>query len=201
MPQLFPSLSIPLRGWPGGSLRTLGRSASALALVITSLTGLVLAAPRAEAIESIQMTYGSLSAPPISIGDLESFARTGIPSRDLQLLLTVLRINEDQARQALTQNLLVDVDSLREMSNSFAGQFLWRLLATTVTFTDNTSPGWELLRNAVLDTAARGQLSLLDVLRTIEAGTLKVDGQRVMAIAAQIDFERISALASILLDP
>ena len=177
----------------------LGHGTVALALVATTLTGLAVAAPSANAVEEVQITYGALEAPPISVSDLESFARTGIPSRDLQLLLNVLRIEETQARQALTQNVLVDVDSLREASNTFAGQFLWRLLATTVTFADSDSPGWELLRNAVLDTAASGQLTMLDVLRTIEASRLQVDGRRVMEIASQIDFERIGAMASILL--
>ncbi len=177
----------------------LGHGTITLTLVATTLTGLAVAAPSAKAVEDVQITYGALAAPPISVSDLESFARTGIASRDLQLLLNVLRIEETQARQALTQNVLVDVDSLREASNTFAGQFLWRLLATTVTFTDNDSPGWELLRNAVLDTAASGQLTMLDVLRTIEASRLQVDGRRVMEIASQIDFERIGALASILL--
>jgi hypothetical protein len=158
-----------------------------------------LAAPQAQAIEDIQITYGTLQAPPISVSDLESFANTGIPSRDLQLLLNVLRIDEDQARQVLTQNVLVDVDSLREVSNTLTGQFFWRLLATTVTFSDNDSPGWELLQNAVLDTAISGQLTLLDVLRTIEATTLQVDGRQVMAIASQINFDEIEALASIFL--
>ncbi|WP_035986399.1 alpha/beta hydrolase [Leptolyngbya sp. KIOST-1] len=180
-------------------LRGLGRGTTGLALVAASLTGLAVAAPQATAVENIQITYGSLEAPPISVSDLESFAQTGIPSRDLQLLLNVLRIEEEQARQVLTQNVLVDVDNLREVSNTFAGQFFWRLLATTVTFSDNNNPGWLLLRNAVLDTAASGQLTILDVLRTIEASTLQVDGRRVMAIASQIDFDRIGALASILL--
>jgi hypothetical protein len=177
----------------------LGHGTITLTLVATTLTGLAIAAPSAKAVEDVQITYGALEAPPISVSDLESFARTGIPSRDLQLLLNVLRIEETQARQALTQNVLVDVDSLREASNTFAGQFLWQLLATTVTFTDNDSPGWELLRNAVLDSAASGQLTMLDVLRTIEASRLQVDGRRVMEIASQVDFERIGALASILL--
>lgn len=180
-------------------VQRLGHGTAVLTLLATALTGLAVAAPSAKAVEDVQITYGALEAPPISVGDLESFARTGIPSRDLQLLLNVLRIEETQARQALTQNVLVDVDSLREASNTFAGQFIWRLLATTVTFTDNDSPGWELLRNAVLDTAASGQLTMLDVLRTIEASRLKVDGRRVMEIASQIDFDRIGALASILL--
>ncbi|MBW4485231.1 MAG: alpha/beta hydrolase [Tildeniella torsiva UHER 1998/13D] len=176
-----------------------GQSALALALVATSVTGLAIAAPQATAAEDILITYGSLEAPPISVSDLESFATTGIASPDLQLLLNVLRIEEEQARQVLTQNVLVEVDTLREMSDTFAGQFLWRLLATTITFSDNDSPGWELLRNAVLDTAATGQLTLIDVLRTIEATTLQVDGRRVMQIASQIDFERMGDLASILL--
>jgi hypothetical protein len=179
--------------------KRLGRSTTTLALVATSMAGLAVAAPQANAVEEIQITYGALEAPPISVSDLESFARTGIPSRDLQLLLNVLRIDEAQARQALTQNVIVDVDSVRKASNTFVGQFFWRLLATTVTFTDNSYPAWELLRNAVLDTAASGQLTLLDVLRTIEASTLQVDGRRVMEIASQIDFERIGAIASILL--
>ncbi len=178
----------------------LGQGTVTLALLVaTTLMGLAVAAPSAKAVEDVQITYGALESPPISVSDLEFFARTGIPSRDLQLLLNVLRIEETQAREALTQNVLVDVDSLRTASNTFAGQFLWRLLATTVTFTNNDSPGWELLRNAVLDTAASGQLTMLDVLRTIEASRLQVDGRRVMEIASQVDFERIGALASILL--
>ena len=180
-------------------LHRLGQGTATLALIGASLAGLAVAAPQATAADNVQITYGSLEAPPISVSDLESFARTGIPSRDLQLLLNILRIEEDQARQALTQNVLVDVDNLRDASNTFAGQFFWRLLATTVTFSDNNSPGWELLRNAVLDTAASGELTILDVLRTIEASTLRVDGRRVMAIASQIDFDNIEALASIFL--
>lgn len=198
MHQFLPVAGL-LMARPSALLHRLGRGTTILALMATSLTGLVVTAPHATAAENIQITYGSLEAPPISVDDLESFANTGIPSRDLQLLLNVLRIDEAQARQALTQNVLVDVDSLREMSNSFAGQFLWRLLATTVTFTDNSSPAWELLRNAVLDTAASGQLTLIDVLRTVEASTLRVDGRRVMQIASQIDFDRIVDLASIIL--
>ncbi|MBE9158513.1 alpha/beta hydrolase [Nodosilinea sp. LEGE 06152] len=180
-------------------LHRLGQGTATLALVGASLAGLAVAAPQATAADNIQITYGALEAPPIAVSDLESFARTGIPSRDLQLLLNILRIEEDQARQVLTQNVLVDADSLRDGSNTFAGQFIWRLLATTLTFSDNDSPGWELLRNAVLDTAASGELTILDVLRTIEATTLQVDGRRVMAIASQIDFERFGDLAAILL--
>ncbi len=198
MHQFFP-VSGSLTSLPSAMLHRLGRGTTVLALMAASVTGLAVAAPPASAVENIQITYGALEAPPISVRDLESFANTGIPSRDLQLLLNVLRIEEKQARQALTQNVLVDVDSLREMSNSFAGQFLWRMLATTVTFTDNSNPAWELLRNAVLDSAASGQLTMLDVLRTIEASTLRVDGRRVMQIASQVDFDRIGALASILL--
>jgi hypothetical protein len=198
---MYQTLSItgPLRSLPSAMLHRLGRGTTILALIAASVTGLAVAAPPASAVEDIQITYGSLEAPPISVSDLESFANTGIPSRDLQLLLNVLRIEEEQARQALTQNVLVDVDSLRQASDTFAGQFLWRLLATTLTFTDNANPAWELLRNAVLDTAASGQLTMLDVLRTIEASTLRVDGRRVMEIASQIDFDRIGDLASILL--
>ncbi|PSR16180.1 hypothetical protein C8255_19180 [filamentous cyanobacterium CCP3] len=180
-------------------LNRLGQDMATLAVVGASLAGLAVAVPQATAADNVQITYGSLEAPPISVSDLESFARTGIPSRDLQLLLNILRIEEDQARQALTQNVLVDADNLREASNTFAGQFFWRLLATTITFTDSDSPGWELLRNAVLDTATSGELTILDVLRTIEASTLQVDGRRVMAIASQIDFDNIEALASIFL--
>ncbi len=177
----------------------IGQGTATLTLVVTALAGLALGAPQAKAIEEIQITYGTLKAPPISVSDLESFANTGIPSRDLQLLFNVLRIEEEQARQVLTQNVLVDVDSLRDTSNTLAGQFLWRLLATTVSFSDNDSPGWELLQNAVLDIASSGQLSLLDVLRTIDATTLEVDGRQVMAIASQIEMYDMAALSAIFL--
>ncbi|TVQ15819.1 MAG: alpha/beta hydrolase [Leptolyngbya sp. DLM2.Bin27] len=198
MHQIWQTTHQPSSAWVNLAKR-LGRSTTTLALVVTSMAGLAVAAPQAQAVDEIQITYGALEAPPISVSDLEAFARTGIPSRDLQLLLNVLRIDPAQARQALTQNVLVDVDNLRAASNTFAGQFVWRLLATTVSFADSSNPAWELLRNAVLDTAASGQLTMLDVLRSIEASTLQVDGRRVMEIASQIDFERIGALASILL--
>ncbi len=190
---LGPGLEQGMEQGPG---QFLGRCTTTLTLVAICLAGVAVTAPQAHAIEDIQITYGTLEAPPIAVSDLEDFASTGIPSRDLQLLFNLLRIEEDQARQVLTQNVLVDVDSLREVSNTLAGQFIWRLLATTVTFSDNDSPSWELLQNAVLETALDGQLTLLDVLRTLEATTLQVDGQQVMAIASQIDIDDIEALAA-----
>jgi hypothetical protein len=181
------------------ALAPLAQGLTTLALVAASLTGLGFVAPPAAAVDDIQITYGDLEAPPISLEDLENFARTGIPSRDLQLLLTLLRVDEAKARALLTQELSLDVESLRQASDSFMGQFLWRLIATTFTVTDGAEASWKLMQDAVLTAAANGSITLIDVLRNIEATVLRIDSQRVMAIASQIRPEDIQVLSSIFL--
>jgi hypothetical protein len=172
----------------------------ALVLVAASLVGTGLVAPEAVAVEDIQITYGDLEAPPISLDDLEEFARTGIPSRDLQMLLTLLRLDEAKARDLLVQEIPVDVESLREVSDSFIGQFLWRMIATTISTDDEAGEAWELMQDAVLKVAASGRITILDVLRNFNATILRVDSQRVLAIASQIRPEDIRILSSIFLD-
>ncbi len=182
-------------------LRRLGTGVAALALAITTWTGLAVTTPAAESLEEIRMTYGSLEVPPISLVDLESFALTGIASRDLQALLTLLRIDESRAQQILTREIPLDVDSLRDVSNSLVGQFFWRLLATTITVDEGAGAAWKVLQDAVLQAASRDRLTLLDILRSVDASVLVIDSQRVIAVASQIgeNFENIEWLLSILL--
>ncbi len=169
------------------------------ALVTASLPGLGMMAPPALAVETIQITYGDLEAPPISLDDLEEFARTGIPSRDLQMVLSLLRLEEAKARELLTQDIPVDVESLREVSESFIGQFLWRLASTTISTDDDTREVWELMQEAVFQVANSGRITILDVLRSFNTSVLRIDSQRVMAIASQIRPEDIRILSSIFL--
>jgi hypothetical protein len=185
----------PKRQWVAGL--------ATVALVTTSWAGLPLATPAAESLEEIRLTYGSLEVPPVPLADLESFVRTGIPSRDLQLLLNLLRLDEAQARQLLTREIEIDVQSLREVSNSFVGQFLWRLLATTITVDEGADVAWRVLRDAVLQASSRDRFTLLDILRGVDASVLVVDSQQVMALAARIgeNFKDIQGLLSILLGP
>lgn len=185
----------PKRQWVAGL--------ATIALVATSWAGLPLATPAADSLEEIRLTYGSLEVPPVPLADLESFVRTGIPSRDLQLLLNLLRLDEARARQLLTREIEIDVQSLREVSNSFVGQFLWRLLATTITVDEGADVAWRVLRDAVLQASSRDRFTLLDILRSVEASVLVIDSQQVMALAARIgeNFEDIQWLLSILLGP
>jgi hypothetical protein len=191
-----------LHGWLGSLAHysRCQRGLMMLALLTAALVGINGFTPPAIAVENIQITYGDLEAPPISLDDLEEFARTGIPSRDLQLLLNLLRIDEAQARDLLVQEIPVDVESLRGVSDSFIGQFLWRMIATTISTDDEAGEAWELMQDAVLKVAASGRITILDVLRNFNATVLRVDSQRVLAIAAQIRPEDIRILSSIFLD-
>ena len=193
------TLARPLVKWQ--PLRRLGIGVASLALVTTTWAGLAVTTPAAESLEEIRMTYGSLEVPPISLAELESFALTGIASRDLQALLTLLRIDESRAQHILTREIPIDFDSLREVSDSFVGQFFWRLLATTITVDSNAGAAWQVLQDAVLQAANRDRLTLLDILRSVDASVLVIDSQRVIAVASQIgeNFENIEWLLSILL--
>ncbi|HIK44661.1 MAG TPA: alpha/beta hydrolase [Leptolyngbyaceae cyanobacterium M65_K2018_010] len=170
-----------------------------LALAASPLLGLNWVAPPAFALDEIQLTYGDLEAPPISLADLEEFARTGIPSRDLQLVLTLMPMDEAQVRELLTMEVPVDFDSLRQVSNSFVGQFFWRLVATTLSMAEGSSETWKLMQDAVLKAAANGRISVMDVLRNVEATLLRIDSQRVLAIAEQIRPEDMQIFSSVFL--
>ncbi|NJL47021.1 MAG: alpha/beta hydrolase [Leptolyngbyaceae cyanobacterium SM2_5_2] len=170
-----------------------------MALVTAALVGFSGFTAAANAVEDIQITYGDLEAPPISLADLEEFARTGMASRDLQMLLTLLRIDETKARDLLVQEIPVDVESLREMSDSFIGQFLWRMISTTISTTDEAGEAWQLMQEAVLKVAASGRITILDVLRNFNATVLRIDSQRVLEIASQMRPEDIRLLSSIFL--
>lgn len=172
---------------------------SALLMLVMAGAGVVGNAAPALALEEIEVIYGEFESPPISLDELEEFARTGQASPDLQRLLVLLPIETSKARELLIQEIPVDLASLRQASNTFVGQFFWRLVSTTIITSEGSAETWILLRDAVLQTAARDRISLLEVLRNLNSTRVRIDSQRIVDLVAQLSSEDLQLLALIFL--
>lgn len=161
-----------------------GRLLPSVALGIVSAIGLSLVPPKAQALEAVQLTYGELESELIPLADLETFAFSGIPSQDIQILLDILRIEERTAQEFLTREIPLDMQSIRETSETFIGATFWRLVGTAISMTDTTGLAWEHLRDALLDAAADDRVTLLEVLQNVETGLLVIDTQRLSALSS-----------------
>lgn len=191
------------RDWLTGPLRASRRGMkcglSALILLVAASTSFGLTVAPALALEEVEIVYGDFESPPISFEELEDFARTGKASPDLQRLLILLPIETSKARELLTQEIPVDLASLRQASNTFVGQFFWRLVSTTIMTAEGSTENWTLLQDAVLRTAARDRLSLLEVLRNLESARVRIDSQRIIDLVAQLSTEDLQLLSYIFL--
>ncbi|NJL45525.1 MAG: alpha/beta hydrolase [Leptolyngbyaceae cyanobacterium SM2_3_12] len=172
--------------WPGGSLNCCLKGLCSLGIILAPYAGLAWAAPPSQALDNIQLTYGVLQSTPIALADLKAFGQGGLPSRDIQLLLNILKIDPAWAQEVLTREIPVDAQGLRDVSNTFIGEAFWRLVGTTVTFSELTEPGWEQLQNALIAAAADDRVTVLEVLENIEASLVIIDTQRVATISSQV---------------
>lgn len=158
------------------------------ALVPLALAGsaLGLTAPAAPALDSVQLTYGVLQAQPIAMADIEAFALGASPSRDIQVILGLLQVDPAAARRLLTQEIALDPNALASASQTFAGTAFWDLVSTALRFHPTPVSGDGPLEVALLAAAADRQVTLLEVLQSIEANRLVVDAQQALAVADQL---------------
>jgi hypothetical protein len=178
------------------------RALMGIALTLGVTAGLVGTAPDARALEAVQLTYGELESEPIPLQDLEDFAFSGIPSEDIQLVLDILRIDEELAQYLLTREILIDFQSIREASETLIGSIFWRMVGSAISLTDTTGQAWESLQTALLDAAADDRITMLEVLQNLDVGLMIIDTQRLMELSSRIgiDIEDAGALLSIFLE-
>jgi|GEM_PF-1017324 len=178
------------------------RALTGIALTLGVTAGLVATAPAARALEAVQLTYGELESEPIPLQDLEEFAFSGIPSEDIQLVLDILRIDEELAQALLTREIPIDFQSIREASETLIGSIFWRMVGSAISLTDTTGQAWEYLQGALLDAAADDRITLLEVLQNLDVGLMILDTQRLMELSSRIgiDFEDAGLLLSIFLE-
>lgn len=172
-----------------------------IALTLGVTAGLVATAPTAQALEAVQLSYGELESEPIPLQDLEDFAFSGIPSEDIQLVLDILRIDEELAQDLLTREIPIDFQSIRETSETLIGSIFWRVVGSAISLTDTTGQAWEYLQGALLDAAADDRITLLEVLQNLDVGLMAIDTQRLLELTslARADAEATQSLLSIFL--
>jgi hypothetical protein len=183
-----------------GRLRLHYRKAlTGVALTAGVAVGLAGTAPEVLALEAVQLSYGELESEPIPLADLEEFAFSGIPSEDIQLLLDILRIDEELAQDLLTREIPIDFQGIRETSETLIGGIFWRMVGSAIALTDTTGQAWEYLQGALLDAAADDRITLMEVLQNLDAGLMIIDTQRLLELSslARVDAEATQALLSI----
>jgi hypothetical protein len=203
MGMLYRSVISSSRGEGLGNFRlSYRRALTGLALTLGVTAGLVGTAPEVRALEAVQLTYGELESEPISLQDLEEFAFSGIPSEDIQLVLDILRIDEELAQDLLNREIPIDFQSIREASDTLIGGIFWRMVGSAISLTDTTGQAWEYLQTALLDAAADDRITMLEVLQNLDVGLMIIDTQRLMELASRIgiDIEDAGSLLSIFLE-
>jgi hypothetical protein len=195
-------ISSPVGKGLGNCRLSYRRALTGLALTAGVTAGLVGTAPEVRALEAVQLTYGELESEPISLQDLEEFAFSGIPSEDIQLVLDILRIDEELAQDLLNREIPIDFQSIREASDTLIGGIFWRMVGSAISLTDTTGQAWEYLQTALLDAAADDRITMLEVLQNLDVGLMIIDTQRLMELASRIgiDIEDAGSLLSIFLE-
>jgi len=166
------------------------KALTGLALTAGVTAGLVGMAPNAQALEAVQLSYGELESEPIPLADLEEFAFSGIPSEDIQLVLDILRIDEELAQDLLTREIPIDFQSIRETSDTLIGGIFWRVVGSAISLTDTTGQAWEYLQTALLDAAADDRITMLEVLQNLDVGLMIIDTQRLLELSSLVNWER-----------
>jgi hypothetical protein len=184
--RIFPAINWLLGRHLEGQQQGIPQGLMGLGLAISATTGLAATASPVEALEEIQLTYGVLQSEPIPMAELEAFAFSGTPSRDLELLLDILDIDEDIAQTFLTQEIPIDFEQVRRVSGTFMGSIFWRLAGSAIALNDTTGEGWQHLRDALINAAEDDRITLLEVLQNIEAGLMVIDTQRVIELSSQL---------------
>ncbi|PSN19269.1 hypothetical protein C7271_08160 [filamentous cyanobacterium CCP5] len=165
-----------------------------LLLAVTS--GIAFQAPAARAVESVQLTYGSLQMRSLPLEDFEALVTSNRASREIQSLLDLLKIENTIAQAVLGAEWDVDRQVFDRAVNSFVGNAFFELVAGALELPDSDIAGWLALRNAAIAAAADGKVSVIEVLQNLEGRLLIIDAREAISVARDLrqDVESIRAL-------
>lgn len=165
-------------------------------LLLAASLGIALQAPAAKAVESVQLTYGSLQMRSLPIEDFEALATNNRAPREIQSLLDLLKIENAIAQAVLGAEWDVDRQTFTRAVNSFVGNAFFELIAGAVELPDSDVADWLALRNAAIAAADDGKVSVIEVLQNLEGRLLIIDTREAIDVARSLrqDVESIRAL-------
>jgi hypothetical protein len=157
-------------------------------------SGLALSASPAQALDTVQLKFGSLASMNMSLADLESFAKTGKATDNLQLLLDLGKLDKATAQANLTKELPIDSRLVTRLAQSYIGEVMFQQLGGVLK-SPNATP-WQEIRSAVLASVGDNKISPLELMRNYKPSTVEIDGQKAMEIAgrAMKDFEDLKGM-------
>jgi hypothetical protein len=169
------------------------RIGQVLGLAIAA-SGLALSASPAQALDTVQLKFGSLASMNMSLADLESFAKTGKATDNLQLLLDLGKLDKATAQANLTKELPIDSRLVTRLAQSYIGEVMFQQLGGVLK-SPNATP-WQEIRTAVLASVGDNKISPLELMRNYKPSTVEIDGQKAMEIAgrAMKDFEDLKGM-------
>lgn len=172
------------------------QSVSQLGLLLAASAGLALQAPAAQAVESVQLTYGRLEMRAMPLDDFEQLVTSNTATREIQTLLDLLKIENAIAQAILGAEWEVDQQVFDRAVNSFVANAFFELIAGAIALPDSDVEGWLALRNAAIAAAADGKISVIEVLQKLEGRLLVIDTRQAISIARDLrqDIQDIRAL-------
>lgn len=177
------------------------------AIALGSLTALALGTSTpAQALDTIKLNYGSLLTMDMPLSELETFAKSGKASENLQLLLDLAKLDKTKAQTLLSQEIKLDGKLVDRVLKTYLGEVILQQVGSVVNgatpsgsgaaSTGATASAWQELRTAIATAAADNRMTPLEVLRAYKPKVLDINGQKAMDIFGRIskDIEDLKPL-------
>jgi hypothetical protein len=138
------------------------------------------------AAETVTFNYGILSDS-ISVDELTQFAKTGEMSSDLQFYLRAGRQNPERIRQALSQEVAINVTTLdRTLRNPVGDLFLDQV--GQAIYSPTRAASRQALRSALILSASEdNKVSLIEVIQNYPTSDVQVEVKQVVQTYNQVD--------------
>ncbi len=155
-------------------------------LFLALSTGLILCNSEVKAAEKVVLKYSVLQVP-ISVRELETFAKTGQMSPPLALLLAQSKQNPDTVRQALTKPIKVNYNLVKDNIKSTPAKLILDQVGQVIHPSTNQPDDRDALGNAVLKSLEKdNQLTLLEVMQNYPTSEIQVEGDRLVEAYTQL---------------
>ncbi len=130
------------------------------------------------AAETITLTFPPLGNFVLTVKDLETFAKSGTPSPELDRFIRLVPAeNQAQLQSALEESMELSPKTVSDAVNSPLGQMLFQRVGLVLRTSDGKN-GATALREAFIRAAKQpGGISVLNVIRAFPDTTIQIEGQ------------------------
>ena len=162
-------------------------SAALLTMGLTALSSLLLQTPPAQALEEVELAYAGFKFGSLSVQDLESFAETGQPSRNLEAIMRLAKVEQADVLRVLNTDVSIDSELLNEASYTFIGESFFQLIGSTIKLPISSEQSWVYLREALLTAGEDDEVNVIEVLKSFPTDSVVVETDKVGQVIKQVE--------------